>query len=45
MARNQRCMSEQLVLLSALCALEAAPLKFNYFAAFWRDVANTPVIP
>ncbi|CAG4931720.1 unnamed protein product [Parnassius apollo] len=41
-ARSQRCMSEQLVLLSALCALEAVPLKFNYFAAFWRDVANTP---
>ncbi|XP_047514444.1 ubiquitin carboxyl-terminal hydrolase puf isoform X2 [Pieris napi] len=41
-ARNQRCMSEQLVLLSALCALEAVPLRFNYFAAFWRDIANTP---
>ncbi|XP_068619314.1 ubiquitin carboxyl-terminal hydrolase puf [Battus philenor] len=41
-ARSQRCMSEQLVLLSALCALEAVSLKFNYFAAFWRDVANTP---
>ncbi|XP_041969100.1 ubiquitin carboxyl-terminal hydrolase puf [Aricia agestis] len=41
-ARSQRCMSEQLVLLSALCALEAVPLRFNYFAAFWRDVAATP---
>ncbi|XP_037301555.1 ubiquitin carboxyl-terminal hydrolase 34-like [Manduca sexta] len=41
-ARTQRCMSEQLVLLSALCALEAVPLRFNYFAAFWRDVANSP---
>ncbi|XP_037876167.1 ubiquitin carboxyl-terminal hydrolase puf isoform X2 [Bombyx mori] len=41
-ARSQRCMSEQLVLLSALCALEAVPLRFNYFAAFWRDVASTP---
>ncbi|CAG9789149.1 unnamed protein product [Diatraea saccharalis] len=41
-ARTQRCMSEQLVLLSALCALEAVPLKFNYFAAFWRDVAASP---
>lgn len=36
-------MSEQLVLLSALCALEAVPLRFNYFAAFWRDVAASPV--
>lgn len=42
-ARSQRCMSEQLVLLSALCALEAVPLRFNYFAAFWRDVAASPV--
>ncbi|CAH0594132.1 unnamed protein product [Chrysodeixis includens] len=41
-ARSQRCMSEQLVLLSALCALEAVPLRFNYFAAFWRDVAASP---
>ncbi|XP_072930018.1 ubiquitin carboxyl-terminal hydrolase puf isoform X2 [Epargyreus clarus] len=41
-ARSQRCMSEQLVLLSALCALEAAPLRFNHFAAFWRDVASDP---
>nr|XP_049704813.1 ubiquitin carboxyl-terminal hydrolase puf isoform X8 [Helicoverpa armigera] len=40
--RAARCMSEQLVLLSALCALEAVPLRFNYFAAFWRDVANEP---
>ncbi|KAJ2944759.1 hypothetical protein O0L34_g1647 [Tuta absoluta] len=35
-------MSEQLVLLSALCALEAAPLRFNHFPAFWRDVAAEP---
>lgn len=42
-ARAQRCMSEQLVTVSALCALEAAPLRFNYFATFWRDVAATPV--
>lgn len=42
-ARAQRCMSEQLVLLSTLCALEAVPLRFNYFAAFWRDVAESPV--
>ncbi|XP_049877741.1 ubiquitin carboxyl-terminal hydrolase puf [Pectinophora gossypiella] len=41
-ARSQRCMSEQLVLLSALCALEAVPLRFNYFATFWRDVADSP---
>ncbi|XP_075983253.1 ubiquitinyl hydrolase 1 puf [Anticarsia gemmatalis] len=41
-ARTQRCMSDQLVLLSALCALEAVPLRFNYFAAFWRDVAACP---
>ncbi|KAL4703265.1 hypothetical protein ACJJTC_009240 [Scirpophaga incertulas] len=41
-ARSQRCMSEQLVLLSALCALEAVPLRFSYFAAFWRDVAASP---
>ncbi|XP_050671951.1 ubiquitin carboxyl-terminal hydrolase puf [Leptidea sinapis] len=41
-ARSQRCMSEQLVLLSVLCALEAMHLRFSYFAAFWRDVANTP---
>ncbi|KAJ0173738.1 hypothetical protein K1T71_010887 [Dendrolimus kikuchii] len=41
-ARTQRCMSEQLVLLSTLCALEAVPLRFNYFAAFWRDVAQSP---
>ncbi|XP_047537193.1 ubiquitin carboxyl-terminal hydrolase puf isoform X2 [Vanessa atalanta] len=41
-ARSQRCMSEQLVLLSALCALEAVPLRFNYFATFWRDVATSP---
>lgn len=43
MARAQRCMSEQLVLLSALCALEAVPLRFNYFATFWNEVAATPV--
>lgn len=42
-ARSQRCMSEQLVLLSALCALEAVPLGFSYFAGFWKDVASTPV--
>uniref|UniRef100_A0A2H1WN03 SFRICE_015517 n=1 Tax=Spodoptera frugiperda TaxID=7108 RepID=A0A2H1WN03_SPOFR len=41
-ARSQRCMSEQLVLVSALCALEAVPLRFNYFAAFWTEVANSP---
>ncbi|XP_028171395.1 ubiquitin carboxyl-terminal hydrolase puf [Ostrinia furnacalis] len=41
-ARTQRCMSEQLVLLSALCALETVPLRFNYFASFWRDVAASP---
>ncbi|XP_061722090.1 ubiquitin carboxyl-terminal hydrolase puf [Cydia pomonella] len=41
-AWRQRCMSEQLVLLSALCALEAVPLRFNYFAAFWYEVATTP---
>ncbi|XP_060805071.1 ubiquitin carboxyl-terminal hydrolase puf isoform X2 [Amyelois transitella] len=41
-ARSQRCMSEQLVLLSALCALEAIPLRFNYFAAFWNEVAACP---
>lgn len=42
-ARQQRCMSEQLVAVSALCAVDAVPLRFNYFAAFWRDVAHTPV--
>ncbi|KAI8425240.1 hypothetical protein MSG28_007040 [Choristoneura fumiferana] len=41
-AWRQRCMSEQLVLLSALCALEAVPLRFNYFATFWLEVANSP---
>lgn len=41
-ARSQRCMSEQLVVLSGLCALEAVPLKFNYFAIFWMEVASTP---
>ncbi|CAB3248888.1 unnamed protein product [Arctia plantaginis] len=41
-ARSQRCMSDQLVLLSALCALEALPLRFNYFAAFWMEVALSP---
>ncbi|RVE55279.1 hypothetical protein evm_000177 [Chilo suppressalis] len=35
-------MTFELVLLSALCALEAVPLRFNYFAAFWRDVAASP---